>query len=253
MKKKIFITCLISGLAFSCTPVYASLDEVNNFLAEYSSDSVSFYTEEFSNENYNYTKEFDNSKRKTLFVRVAISDSAYDLVEQEDEIFAELAKQDWFDYASISCITFASDPGIFVNLHNYYIENGTVSSYGTGGYIDAGKPWLIKTENELNSDTKKFLGRVAQELLQYNIDSVINLGIGTGGEDSLKISECGGVAEVSGTCEHDGKTYDFTTEFTYKSQSEWDGTYETIYVGANGIDLYGEYKEIKSIDLNQDK
>lgn len=99
---------------------------------------------------------------------------------------------------------------------------------------------------ELDKDTKKFIGRVVQELMQYNIDTTINLNIGNGGEDMMRIKQVDNTVVVNGSFSHNFADYEFKVEFSYEMKNEWSGTYDTIYVNINDIDLYGSYKEIET-------
>lgn len=175
MKRRLVIIAILGSICLSSIPVYASLDDVNNFLSEYGSDTSSHYTEEYIN---------DSISNKTLFIRKSVGANDSEGVDpiKEREIFAELSKQDWFDYNNIYCITFGADSSLFISFNEYDIKNGTVLISGS----PIKYPWLINTEDELTGDAKKFIGRVVQELLQYNIDHSIDLGIGSGGEDALK-------------------------------------------------------------------
>lgn len=98
---------------------------------------------------------------------------------------------------------------------------------------------------ELDKDTKKFIGRVVQELMQYNIDTTINLNIGNGGEDMMKMEQVDNIVVVDGSFSHNFSDYEFKVEFSYEMENEWSGTYDTIYININNLDLYGSYKELE--------
>lgn len=238
MKKLIIFA--IALMMFACVPVSAEdseLDKAREFLSDKSSDPDTFLVEEYP----------VRGGGKQLFVRIAavpedtVEGSEHDLLYGADDMFAEMANQEWFDYISIMCISFSRTTG-YMNYVSYYAVNGTkVKPYGVR------TAWLINTEDDIEEEKLRFLGRVAQELVDYNINGSIYLDIGNGGEDNLTVEECNGYATVRGECEHDGRTYDFITEFSYTMESETTGKYDTIYVGANGLDLYGEYEPLEEI------
>lgn len=99
---------------------------------------------------------------------------------------------------------------------------------------------------ELDKDTKKFIGRVVQEIMQYNIDTTVNLNIGNGSEDMMRMKQVDNTVVVDGSFSHNFADYEFKVEFSYEMENEWSGTYDTIYVNINNIDLYGSYKEIET-------
>ena len=227
--KRVIVAATVMASLVTVTPVMASIDQVNEYLADYSSDTISFYAEEYCGENVS-----------CLFVRVSLPrEESLDYVKQSHEMLRNMAYQDWFDYNDIYSLVFASDSGRLLLDVTYDVDNGTeTSNMGTNLF-----PWLIKNGDDLDSDTKKFIGRTAEELMQYNINPMVNLGIGTGGENSLEIKECDGLAEVRGDFSYDGKDYSFITQFTYSNTDEYTGTYETRYVSVNNIDMVGEYNE----------
>lgn len=241
-KMKELLVILFLGIAIQTTASAAdsSIDKAKEFLNQYGSDNDTFYVEEypFSNES------------KQLFVRISASKddlniNGRDIIGNKNRYFIEMTKQDWFDYAIITCILFSRNSGLS-SYDEYYVNTG-IRKRSDGKLY----PWIISTEEELPQETKLFLGRVAQELLEYNIGNGINLGIGTGGEEELSIRECAGVAVVEGQCEFNQKTYNYITEFTYESENEWSGTYDTVYVGVNDVDLYGEYSDIEYIEVQR--
>lgn len=240
MKKVLTVVLMsITLIGMTAKAEETEIDKVREFLLNCSSDADTFYVEEYPN----------LSDRKDLFVRISavpediIIDSKYDIVSKEDDFLAEMAKQEWFDYDVIYCIFFSENSG-FMNFNKYFVNRG-IKSWWDGTF----HPWIINTENDLPEDTKLFLGRVAQELLQYNIDTGVNLNIGMGGEEDLSIEECAGNAIVRGECEYNGKTYNYVTEFTYDSKDEWNGTYDTIYIGVNDLDLYGKYTPMEGLEV----
>ncbi len=238
--KKILIAILIVVVLINM-PVRAEeteIDKVREFLLNYSSNIDTFYVEE-------YPSIFDG---KDLFVRISavpediLSNSKYDLVTKRDDFFEEMTKQNWFDYKTIYCIMFSENTG-FMAYNKYSVERGIYSLQDGTSW-----PWIIKTEGDMPQENKLFLGRVAQELLFNNISGVV-LETEKGWEEKLSIEECAGIAVVRGQFEKDGKTYNYVTEFTYEMESEYDGTYDTIYIGVNDIDLYGEYSPIELIEV----
>ena len=214
------------------------IDKVREFLLNCSSDADTFYVEEYPS----------HIGDKELFIRIAavpediITNSEYDLVTKRDNFFAEMAKQDWFDYGRISCLMFSRKSGL-MSFNEYYVERGVYSLQD--GTL---RPWIIKTESDLPQENKLFLGRVAQELLLNNISGAV-LETEKGWEEKLSIEECDGIAIVRGQFENDGKTYNYVTEFTYEMESEYDGTYDTIYIGVNDVDLYGEYTPMEGMEI----
>lgn len=227
--KKIVVAATTAASLVTATSVMASIDQVNEYLSDYSSDTISFYTEEYCGE-----------KRSCLFVRVSLPwEEAVDYIKQSHEMFGNMASQDWFEYDMIYSMIFSDNAGKLMLDTTYDVKNGTeTSNMGTNLF-----PWLIKSGEDLDSDTKKFICRIAEELMQYNINPMVSLGIGTGGEDSLEIKECDGLAEVRGNFSYDGKIYSFITQFNYSNTDEYTGTYDTRYVSVNNIDMIGEYKE----------
>lgn len=233
MKKIITAFLLILFVIPVCT-VNASTERVFDYLRDYGSSDDTFYVEEYPEE---------------LFIRISAKKEdvefggKYDLVSNRSSIFANMVSEEWFDYSRIYCIMFSENTG-YMSFDTFYVKRGIREL--SGGTL---RPWIIKTESDLPQETKLFLGRVAQELLRYNIDTSVDLEIGVGGEENISIEECAGIAIVRGICEYNGNSYDFTTEFTYESENEWNGTYDTVYVGVNNLDLYGEYTPMEGMEV----
>lgn len=238
--KKIFSIILLLMVAFPTCTAKASTEQVRDYLRNYGADDDTFYVEEYEN---------NVLGQKDLFIRIfekqedIQKNEENTIYSEQNKILAEMAKTDWFDDGTIYCIVFCDTMGM-MRYNQYYVDRG-VSSWSDGTL----HPWIINTENDLPQEKILFLGRVAQELLQYNIGGGVNLAIGSGGENNLSIEECSGIAIVRGSCEYLGNSYDFVTEFTYESESEWNGTYDTVYVGANNIDLYGEYTPMEGMEV----
>lgn len=241
--KRLFAILLICSIIIPTT-VNASdsnLDKVKEFLDDYGSDENTFNVEE-----YPFLED-----AKQLFVRISatkddLSINRLNIIDNKNKYFMEMTKQDWFDYEAITCILFSRDGGSS-SYNEYYVNTGIkVNSEGEA------YPWIIiNTEDDLSQETILFLGRVAQELIKSNIDASISLDIGIGGEENLSIQECAGVAVVKGQYESNQKTYNYITEFTYESENEWTGTYDTLYIGVNDVDIYGEYKNIEDIKVQK--
>ena len=240
--KRLFTILLICSIIVPTT-VNASdsnLDKVKEFLDNYGSDENTFYVEE-----YPFSKD-----TKQLFVRISatkddLNINGLNIIDNKSKYFMEMTKQDWFDYEMITCIMFSRD-GVSGSYNEYYVNTGIkVNSWGEA------YPWIVNTEDDLSQETILFLGRVAQELISCNIDASISLEIGIGGEENLSIQECAGVAVVKGQYEFNQKTYNYITEFSYESESERTGTYDTLYIGVNDVDIYGEYKNIEDIKIQK--
>ena len=244
MKKLLMIA--LASLTLTI-PVKADLNDVEEFLKPYCNENDALEVKEF------YDVDKPDVSRKALLVEYTYSADAkeeniglYNRHERDD-IFLDMTKQDWFDYTSIQFLKLTNEYGIGIYEHIFYfLDSGTYLDYDT----DRAYTWIIKTGDEIDGDLKTFLGLVADELLKAN-GIWGNLEIGMGGENSLNFHVCDKLAAVSGTCEVDGKTYNFVTEFTYKYKSKYDGEYDTIYVGVNDVPLYGEYTEIEKYSWNR--
>lgn len=244
--KKLLMIALASLIVTG--PVKANVNDALEFLEPHCNENDSIEGKEFIDETR-------PGSFRSLLIEYTYSPEAKeehaDLYDRRkrDNTLLEMTKQDWFDYTNIQFLRMTNQHGTGIDEHIIYmVDSGTYINY-TLNHI---RPWIIKTGSEIDIELKRFLGRVANELLKAN-GIYGNLEIGMGGEDSLDIRTCSKLATVSGTCEMDGKTYNFVTEFTFDFRSEWDGEYEAIYVGVNDVPLQGEFKDIESYFWSRDE
>ena len=244
MKKLLMV--VLASLALT-VPARADVGDVEKFLKPYCNENDSVELKEFFDENR------PDVSYKSLLIEYTFSpeakDEKADLYDRRkrDSALLEMTRQEWFDYTNIQFLKMTNEFGVGIEEHMiYYPNRGTYLNFDFCRVYT----WIIKTGDEIDGDLKTFLGLVADELLKAN-GIWGNLEIGMGGENSLNFQVCDKLAVVSGTCEVDGKTYNFVTEFTYKYKSKYDGEYDTIYVGVNDVPLYGEYTEIEKYSWNR--
>ena len=246
MKKLLMI--VLASLALTI-PAKADLSDVEEFLKPHCTESDSFELKEF------YDTDRPDVSLKALLIEYMFStgskEEKTDLYDRHkrDKLLADMTKQDWFDYTSIQFLKMTNEYGHgIIERLSYYVDTGTYLNDDFNRIYT----WIIKTGDEIDSDLKTFLGLVADELLEANgIHG--DLKIAMGGEDALDYQVCQKIAVVSGSCEMDGKTYNFVTEFTFKFKSKYDGEYDTIYVGVNDVPLYGKYADIDSYSCSQEE
>lgn len=233
MKKKIFLFGLCFALC-SSAPVLASVDDANKYLSEKEKDGYTFSAEEYLGSDKN---------KGTLLVTVTTPlEKATDCVLYTSDILADMARQEWFSYSYIQCLTFYKEYGKLATDVTFSVDSGTYSQ-NTGIHSF---PWLIKTEKELSSNEISLITRIIQELMAYNVDSLVTVDK----ENISSIKECNGLVEARGSFLYDEKKYNFITQFTYSSSDSQNTTYDTKYVSINDLDTYGEYKEFNHITIN---
>lgn len=232
MKKKqiLFLSFICSF--FPCTTAYANIDDVNAFLNQYAQEDNAFYIEEYIG------KDSEGTDYKTLIVRIDLNKINIEPSDRE-EIFTEMAAQEWFDYTTICNINVSSSIGALAPTYFYDIKSGTKIDCTDEHPSSMRFPWIIKTENDISDDERIFIMRIAQEVLQGNLNTSISLHIGAENESNCEMKICNGLAEVTGTYDLDGKNYTFSTQFTYDTADNQNGTYNALYLGANDIDVYG--------------
>lgn len=227
---------LLVALAVLLCPlsVSATVEEVQQYLAPYCSESDNLQVQAYPND--------DQGFYKTLFIKIDYSTDAETVLRHNDlEIIRDMVLQEWFDYDVVQLLLCPWNMYVgAVDFREYETDRGIARYYKSNTI----RPLLVRQKEELDKDTKKFIGRVAQELLNYNNISA-SLNITGGGEDNLEYQVCYNLAIVTGTCENDGKTYNFLMEFTFQNTSEWVGTYDTICVILNDVTTYGEYIPIE--------
>ncbi len=232
MKKK-FIVCFALVCSFMpCNMVYASIDDVNMFLNQYAQEDNAFYAEEYSG------KDSEGTDYKTLIVRIDLNKLNIKPSDKEN-IFTEMSAQEWFDYTTICNINVSSSIGALAPTYFYDIKSGTKIDCTNEHPSSMRFPWLIKTENDLSDDERRFILRIAQEILQGHLNTSISLHIGANNESNCTLKICNGLAEVNGMYKLNGNNYQFSTQFTYATEDYQNGTYEELYLGANDIDIYG--------------
>ncbi len=231
-KKKLIMLFALFGSFISSTTAYASIEDVNTFLSQYAKGDNAFYTEEFSGE------DISGTKSKSLIVRTDLAKINIEPNSTEN-IFSEMVSQDWFDYTTICNINVNSSIGSMASTYYYDIASGTKISSSSDCPLSMRSPWIIKTESDITVDERTFIMRIAQEILQGNLDTSISLHIGADNESRCQIKTCNGLAEVSGTYDLNGSNYNFATQFTYDTTDNQNGTYNELYLCANDIDIYG--------------
>lgn len=233
MKKAIIaIVLTASSVIFTPISIFASIDDVNTFLAQYAANDNAFHVEEFSGE------DFEGTKRNSLVVRTDLASVNIDPATTDD-IFTEMASQEWFDYTDICSINVNSEIGNIPTTTFYNVSTGTRISCSSEHPSSMRFPWLVKNEDDLSDDERRFLLRIAQELLQGTIDTSLSLDIGAENECDCSIKECNGLVEISGVANLDSIDYNFTVQFTYETTDYQDGTYNELYLGVNNIDMFG--------------
>lgn len=232
MKKKqiLFLSFICSF--FPCTTAYANIDDVNSFLSQYAQEDNAFYTEEYIG------KDSEGTDYKTLIVRIDLSKLNIEPSDSEN-IFAEMVAQEWFDYTTICNINVSSSIGALAPTYFYDIKSGTKIDCTNEHPSSMRFPWIIKTENDISDNERRFILRIAQEILQGRLDTSVSLHIGADNESDCTFKICNGLAEVNGMYELNGNNYKFSTQFTYVTEDYQNGSYEELYLGANNIDIYG--------------
>lgn len=232
MKKKqiLFLSFICSF--FPCTTAYANIDDVNSFLNQYAQEDNAFYTEEYIG------KDSEGTDYKTLIVRIDLSKLNIEPSDREN-IFAEMVTQEWFDYTTICNINVSSSIGALAPTYFYDIKSGTKIDCTNEHPSSMRFPWIIKTENDISDNERRFILRIAQEILQGRLDTSVSLHIGADNESDCTFKICNGLAEVNGMYELNGNNYKFSTQFTYVTEDYQNGSYEELYLGANNIDIYG--------------
>nr|DAH42096.1 MAG TPA: hypothetical protein [Caudoviricetes sp.] len=232
MKKKqiLFLSFICSF--FPCTTAYANIDDVNSFLSQYAQEDNAFYTEEYIG------KDSEGTDYKTLIVRIDLSKLNIEPSDSEN-IFAEMVTQEWFDYTTICNINVSSSIGALAPTYFYDIKSGTKIDCTNEHPSSMRFPWIIKTENDISDNERRFILRIAQEILQGRLDTSVSLHIGADNESDCTFKICNGLAEVNGMYELNGNNYKFSTQFTYVTEDYQNGSYEELYLGANNTDIYG--------------
>lgn len=232
MKKKqiLFLSFICSF--FPCTTAYANIDDVNSFLNQYAQEDNAFYTEEYIG------KDSEGTDYKTLIVRIDLSKLNIEPSDREN-IFTEMVTQEWFDYTTICNINVSSSIGALSPTYFYDIKSGTKIDCTNEHPSSMRFPWIIKTENDISDNERRFILRIAQEILQGRLDTSVSLHIGADNESDCTFKICNGLAEVNGMYELNGNNYKFSTQFTYITEDYQNGSYEELYLGANDIDIYG--------------
>lgn len=232
MKKKqiLFLSFICSF--FPCTTAYANIDDVNSFLNQYAQEDNAFYTEEYIG------KDSEGTDYKTLIVRIDLSKLNIEPSDREN-IFAEMVTQEWFDYTTICNINVSSSIGSLAPTYFYDIKSGTKIDCTNEHPSSMRFPWIIKTENDISDNERRFILRIAQEILQGRLDTSVSLHIGADNESDCTFKICNGLAEVNGMYELNGNNYKFSTQFTYVTEDYQNGSYEELYLSANDIDIYG--------------
>ena len=232
MKKFAIVSAIVTCAISTSAPVYANVDDVNAFLSQYASSDNAFYVEEFSGE------DSEGMKHKSLIVRTDLSELNIDPSNTE-EIFTNMVSQNWFDYTGIYNINVSSVIGSIAPTYFYDIETGTKIDSSSEHPSSMRFPWIIKNEGNLTDDERRFLLRIAQEILQGSVDTSISLNIGSDNECTCSIKDCNGLAEIKGKYSLDSIDYVFSIQFTYETNDYQDGTYTELYLGINNVDLFG--------------
>lgn len=232
--KKAMVAIILAASSVIFTPVstFASIDDVNTFLAQYATNDDAFRVEEFSGE------DFEGTKYNSLIVRTDLMSINIDPTTT-DNIFTEMASQEWFNYTDICNINTSSEVGKISTTTFYNVPTGTKISCSSEYPSSMRFPWLIKNEDDLSDDERRFLLKIAQELLQGTVDTSLSLNIGAENECSCSIKECNGLVEMSGVANLDSIDYNFTVQFTYETADYQDGTYNELYLSVNNIDMFG--------------
>lgn len=229
--KKVFV---LLGFALLLTQftANASVEDVQSYLEQYCDENDVLDIQEYSSETY-----------ATLFIKYDYIRGNNPVLSNDSEsriIFKDLISQEWFDYQRIQFLPCPADTAFGVrDFVEFVVQFGTATYYKR----NLSYPVIIKSKDDLDESTVNFLHRVVSELLKYN-DIWGSIG-STGVSDNLEYQVCYNLAIVTGTCENDGKTYNFLMEFTFQNTSEWVGTYDTICVILNDVTTYGEYIPIE--------